>query len=462
MNRTLVHSVNHRSSEHADSPLVLILIGVTITILLFGLVLWDVFSAYGSLRGIERDEVALNHLDSDLTRLDQSLSTTALLAVTTGDTLWQNRYHNLESQLERVIAQAGLVLDTARTGTELSQIRAAHLRRVETELRSMDLAVIGERDHARQLLTSETYQQRKREYVESISTALNVLNDRQELNSRLLRLRLTLIGVFACLVLAAAWLRILHLQRVNLAARRQAEAERERLIHELTRKNDELERFSYTVSHDLRSPLISIRGFLKWAEREALAGNLDSMKVHFQRIADSAAHMEHFIEAILRLSRAERSQLTPEAVRLTDLARDAVELLHGRIDQRSARVDIAPDLPVVMGDRPRLMEVFLNLVDNALKFMGSQPQPVVEIGQRPGSNGAVVFVRDNGIGIAPDDHDRVFGLFEKLSSQAEGTGLGLALVKRIIEQHGGALWVESEGVNCGTAMCFTLPGAKLS
>jgi len=120
-------------------------------------------------------------------------------------------------------------------------------------------------------------------------------------------------------------------------------------------------------------------------------------------------------------------------------------------------VRIAPDLPVLYVDRPRLLEVFQNLIENSVKFMGDQSHPRIEIGARTDSEETVLFVRDNGIGINPLYHEKVFGLFNKLDQKTEGTGIGLALAKRIVEVHGGRLWVESTGVGQGTTFCLTLP-----
>jgi two-component system, LuxR family, sensor kinase FixL len=119
-------------------------------------------------------------------------------------------------------------------------------------------------------------------------------------------------------------------------------------------------------------------------------------------------------------------------------------------------------LPGVTGDRQRLFEVFQNLADNAAKFMGSQPEPQIEIGQAGAAfNGFVtLYVRDNGIGIAPQFHERIFGLFNRLDPGVEGTGVGLALVKRIVEFHGGQIWIESE-LGQGATFFFTLPHSKL-
>ena len=149
----------------------------------------------------------------------------------------------------------------------------------------------------------------------------------------------------------------------------------------------------------------------------------------------------------------------PERVSLDDLAREAIALLHGRLRAAHVRVEVRPGLPFVLGDRIRLLEVFQNLIENAVKFRSGQGDPLVEVGCRPGSDGPVVTVRDNGVGIDPRYHDRVFALFERLDPRVEGTGVGLALVKRIVEVHGGRVWVESEGAGQGSTFCFSLPVA---
>jgi PAS domain S-box-containing protein len=247
----------------------------------------------------------------------------------------------------------------------------------------------------------------------------------------------------------------------EIAERKRAQAEREKLIVELENKNFELERFTYTVSHDLKAPLITIRGFLGFVEKDALAGNVERVRADMTRIIEATDKMQRLLAELLELSRIGRMMNSPQAVPFETIVRDALELVRGQLDARGVQVEIAPNLPTVYGDRARLVEVVQNLLDNAAKFMGEQPNPRIEIGQRGALGDAdgrpILFVRDNGVGIEPQYHDQVFGLFNKLDAQTEGTGVGLALVKRIVEVHGGRIWVESGGVGQGAMFCFALP-----
>jgi PAS domain S-box-containing protein len=245
----------------------------------------------------------------------------------------------------------------------------------------------------------------------------------------------------------------------NLVIRRRSEQEREKLIDELEAKNAELERFTYTVSHDLKSPLITIRGFMGFLEQDALSGNLDRLRSDLARITQATDKMQRLLNELLELSRIGRLVNAPARVPFATIAHEAVALVEGRLQARGVHVEIAPDMPTVVGDYARLVEVMQNLVDNAAKFMSDQPAPLIEIGVRDADEQPVFFVRDNGLGIEPQYHAKVFGLFDKLDPRSEGTGIGLALVKRIIEVHGGRVWVESAGLGHGATFCFTLPAA---
>lgn len=247
----------------------------------------------------------------------------------------------------------------------------------------------------------------------------------------------------------------------DITERKQIEQERETLIAELESKNAELERFTYTVSHDLKSPLVTIKGFLGFIQQDIVSGNRERLNKDIERIGDATKKMEKLLWDLLELSRIGRLVRPSEEIPFNDLVNEAMEIVHGQLVSRKVMVDIHPDLPNVFGDRQRLIEVLQNLLDNAAKYMGDQAKPIVEIGLRGMVDEKyVLYVRDNGIGIPPQHHERVFGLFNKLDPSSEGTGVGLALVKRIIEFHGGQIWIESEGNNQGTTVCFTLQVSK--
>jgi len=234
----------------------------------------------------------------------------------------------------------------------------------------------------------------------------------------------------------------------------------EKTNQQLEAKNEELERFAYTVSHDLKSPLVTIRGFLGLLEQDIAADNQQRIQSDFAQIINATDNMQRLLNELLRLSRVGRSAHVSETVSLSGLADEAVALVSGQIAERGVEVTILPELPVVLGDRVRLTEVFQNLIANAVKYMGEQVMPRIEIGARSAEAEVVCFVRDNGMGIDPRYHEKVFGLFERLDATNEGTGIGLALVKRIIEVHGGRVWVESAGAGQGSTFYFTLPSSS--
>lgn len=229
------------------------------------------------------------------------------------------------------------------------------------------------------------------------------------------------------------------------------------LIKQLESKNAELERFTYTVSHDLKSPLVTINGFLGYLEADMASHNVERFKHDSERIRDAVKRMHTLLGELLELSRIGRIVNPSQLIPFEELVRDALTLTHGQITANRVKVNIQPGLPEVFGDRQRLVEVLQNLLDNAARFMGRQPNPQIEIGQDGEENGQpVLFVRDNGIGIPQSLQGRIFGLFDKLDPNSEGTGVGLAIVKRIIEVHGGRIWVQSEAGE-GSTFYFSLP-----
>jgi PAS domain S-box-containing protein len=244
----------------------------------------------------------------------------------------------------------------------------------------------------------------------------------------------------------------------DISERKKAERMRESLIRELEAKNVELERFGYTVTHDLKAPLVTIRGFADYVERDVREGRTDRLAADARRIAEAVGRLQQLLDELFEVSRAGRPVGPPVAVPAAELVQEALRLLGGERAGLPARVQVMGPLPVVFGDRARLVQAFHNLLDNAMKFAAGAAEPLVTVEARPPVEGkALLVVRDNGIGIEPRHRDRVFDLFEKLDPRAEGSGVGLPVVKRVVESHGGRVWLESEGPGAGTAACVTLP-----
>jgi signal transduction histidine kinase len=227
---------------------------------------------------------------------------------------------------------------------------------------------------------------------------------------------------------------------------------------DLAAVNHELEAFSYSVSHDLRAPLRHITGFATMMEETAAESLAEEPRRYLKTIVAAATRMGQLIDDLLTFSRMGRTRLSQAPVDLNELARDAQREVAADLDGR--RVDWQlHDLPVVEGDRAMLRLVFVNLLSNALKYSSTRPQSEVEIGLlRQNADEAVVFVRDNGVGFDMQYADKLFGVFQRLhrSDEFEGTGIGLANVRRIVQRHGGRTWAEGR-VDGGATFYFSLP-----
>ena len=227
----------------------------------------------------------------------------------------------------------------------------------------------------------------------------------------------------------------------------------------LQEKNAELERFLYTASHDLRSPVVTVQTFLGYLEKDMAAADAERIATDVGFIRSAADRMVQLLDDLLAISRIGRVVSPPVVVTFRAVVADACAAVAGRLTERGVTVQVGDHAVLLTGDRLRLVEVFQNLIDNAGKFMGGQPAPRIEIGVAGPAAKPVFFVRDNGLGIDPLHQAKVFELFERLDSKIAGTGIGLAIVKRIVELYGGRIWVESAGPGQGACFYFTLPRA---
>ena len=248
-----------------------------------------------------------------------------------------------------------------------------------------------------------------------------------------------------------------------------ARAQQREMVAEIESATVRLERFYSTLAHELRSPLVTIRGFLGLLDKDLEAGDSERVARDMERIAIATEQMHRSLDDLLELANLGRRLNRRAEVDLDALAQEVARDVEERFVNLGAEIRIDPGLPTVEGDPERLHELFRHLLENAVvhgastegeSSWGDGTQVVV--GTREGEHGLEVTVRDDGPGVDPRYLERIFDLFERLDPGHEGTGLGLPLARRIAELHGGWLWVESEGDGTGSTFVFSLAGPPVS
>jgi len=233
--------------------------------------------------------------------------------------------------------------------------------------------------------------------------------------------------------------------------------ELEKVIADLEERNAEMERFTYTVSHDLKSPLVTIMGFLGYLEKDLDKGNINKAKDDMAHISTASRRMLALLEDLLDLSRVGRVNQPRTVFSMEELAAEAKENLNAQIKDSGATITIEAHLNRIYADRQRIGEMLQNLIENAIKFSQPGRPPIIKIGSTKIENERLFYLKDNGIGIPTEYLEKIFGLFERLDHEIEGTGVGLAIVRRIVEVNQGRIWASSEGPNQGTTFYFSLP-----
>lgn len=253
---------------------------------------------------------------------------------------------------------------------------------------------------------------------------------------------------------------VIGLLGLGFSYRREAllNAETEQATKVLKDYNAELERFNYTLSHELRSPLVTVKSFLEFLTHDLSAGDGERIAKDIGYLHTATDKMTQLLDQLVMISRIGRIVNPPVSVTFSELVGDVLDRLAERIAEQGAQIEVDQCAIEFFGDRPRLTEIWHHLLDNALTFRGEQPLRI-RVGVALENSIPRFFVSDNGCGVDPRYHEKIFGLFDKLDAKNKGTGLGLALVKRIVELYNGAITVESEGLGHGSCFRFTLPGA---
>ncbi len=249
--------------------------------------------------------------------------------------------------------------------------------------------------------------------------------------------------------------RILSLAR-DITARQKAEEERARLTGELTRSNQELSQFAHTVAHDLQSPLRGVTSFAQLLQRKTEGTLAPDNQSLVDTIVESGRRMQDLVQALLRFAQVGQGELKKEAISLQQIIEAATQSLQIQISEQGAVLETG-ELPIVFGDPIQLLQLFQNLISNALKYRRPQASPRIEITATEQGQEILIRVEDNGQGIEPEYQRMIFEPLKRLhGSEIPGTGLGLSTCQRIVARHGGSIWVESEP-GAGSTFLFTLP-----
>jgi len=338
---------------------------------------------------------------------------------------------------------------------QLQEERAAIELRAKTGFDSVrGMALTGV---AKTALDSARRLQAQMEQEETKALAQRVIESTTTTRSSIILLT---IGALLLFVLLAA---VYYLIRHDITERRRTADELHRRGELLEAANKELEAFSYSVSHDLRAPLRHIDGYASLLAKAGAISLDDKAKRYLQTISESATRMGQLIDDLLVFSRMGRQEMLRGTVNLNQLIAALRHDLRHDLQDRAISWTIA-ELPEVTGDAAMLRQVFVNLIANAIKFTGTRPHAMIEIGSLDnGPDEAVLFVRDNGVGFDMRYANKLFGVFQRLhrADEFEGTGIGLANVRRIIHRHGGKTWAEG-ALGEGATFYVSLPRVRPS
>lgn len=237
--------------------------------------------------------------------------------------------------------------------------------------------------------------------------------------------------------------------------------ELEKKTEELSRSNEELNALLYSIVHGMKAHAVSLQGLSILLMNEYGDGMDGNGKMYIGRIQKNSERMGALIEDLLKLSRIDRVKYQEERVNISDVISDVADEIAAELKERGTRLIVKDVMPEIRCDRSRIRQVFANLVDNANKFMGEGNQdPTIEVGYRDQDGHHTFYVKDNGIGIDKEYHERIFEVLRRLDDvETEGTGMGLAIVKKMVKSFGGKIWVDS-AKGKGTTMYFTVPNHK--
>ena len=249
---------------------------------------------------------------------------------------------------------------------------------------------------------------------------------------------------------------------VDITERKQAEHQLKRQKTLLEQQNKALKQFNYAVSHELKTPLVSIESSLGLIQSSLPQTADPELTRAFGYARHATRQMNNLLESLLLMFRIDTADKSTDTTRFCVLVQDAIDQLTGEDKLEGIKVTITAEGPEFFGNRVKLVQIWLQLIENAAKYMGDQKDPAIDIGFEQTDQEVLFFVRDNGMGIERAYQGKIFGLFDQLDKTVGGTGLGLTLAQRIVDYYGGTIRVESDGLGKGSCFYFTLPNVLIN
>ncbi len=422
---------------------------------------------YHTLQTLLTQNVTVTELKGSIIHLDEVLTMSTRMAVATGGHFWEKRYKEHEPHLDQAIKAIIAMAAHKKLRDVAEETNNANVELVKIEYEAFRLVKENQRIKAEKFLLSSSYNEQKTRYSQGMNKYTTLLNEYVEGNvdsakhKAYLILLLISISILALLCVWGLTLKFVHTWHRTLEqARKDTEHSNEcleKVLKEIEKKNIELENFTHIASHDLQEPLRTIFSFVQLLEKSAGKFLDNESRSYMLHIKDGVNRMGSLVNDLLTYSKV-RSCIEPfNELDCNYTIAHVLKLLDAVIKENNVTINCGP-LPLIKGEATQIIQLFQNILTNAIKYHSMDVSPILDIDVVSQENYWLFSLRDNGIGIDSENLVTIFTPFTRLHSNREytGTGIGLANCKKIIENHGGSIWVESQPGK-GSIFYFTLP-----
>jgi signal transduction histidine kinase len=453
------------------NPIRAMILCVGITLAIFGVLGYNLHGMYTSFNKLVDVDFTLTRLTGKVVYLDELLTMSARLAVTTGDLRWQKRWNENLEPIDTAIKQANQIDQTAFQTEGAEQTQKANDRLAELETEAMETLNRGGKKAAQDIMFSTEYEENKKLHkggMEKINKSIDERLARQieEVNRKLIVIAVLLATSLGLMMIA--WIGVIYLvkkheaqQQTIIASERKAKEAQEEVVKQLQEMDKLKDNFLANTSHELRTPLNGIIGLAESMADGATGPITEVQRENLDMIVSSGRRLANLVNDILDFSKLKHKdiELSLKTVDMRSIANVVLQFSRSLVAGKKLKLvnSIEPGAPHVYGDENRLQQILINLVGNAIKF---SEQGTVEITAKQSGNMLEVSISDQGIGIPADKFDRIFESFEQADGstarQYGGTGIGLAITRKMVELHKGTIRVESV-VGKGSTFTFTMP-----